>query len=407
MRPQSLASPSSPGADALSAWITSASPRRLLLIEDGSAGGGSPLAAWLANMRRSDTWEVVHISLGSTTNLFLERDILVALYRALFPDDHDAPATFSLAQLREHVSDGLSTSDEDRDRLVVIERANWGEDRFGQNIGYLLGRIDADQPVVVSLRVDGDLHPPISAWYEHLGWSASDTALLRLAAMPDGAGTPVEQARRDISSCRGSAGLVELLDLLAACLRPMSWASSGDLLGFEADVDRAWSVARRALVNDASNTQTSRRAPLVALFRCVQVSGSVMIRVRQAGSTAGPRAHALVALSNLLPDPARTSAREAAIDVLVPEPGGWCELSALTSRMPGGHREVAPGVSRTRGAPSRSALCPGERRARQGRAAAPAGRVPLMWSSTPGPSRSARAPRRYTMAIAEMAVDGH
>ena len=423
-------SPSRSDVSPLTDWLETLGPSRALLIEDGSAGGISPLARWLEGIAAVGSQEVISVSMGTETALFMERDILVRLYVELHPDAPEVPDTFSLAQLRDHVRADLRADESDGARLVALDRASWAERSFRENLGGLLTDLRPEQKVVVSLRVDDQRELDLAAWYERLGWRTSEALCVRLPAQLDGERPPVEQARDWIDACiaaeRSNGGrTTDVLDVLASALRPMrleevasildlkpdivegslrfapagavaidpgeryhlrdltvarawaelrrgasdrvrdrtlalgeavlrgearrcspyviehygsllfdrggledqvsvvseawanAWSSLGNLLGFEADVERVWSLARRELLDNALAPAPSRSAPLVTIFRCAQVSNSIMYRVREAGSTAKLRARALAALAEELTEPQRTRVRECAIDTLL------------------------------------------------------------------------------------------
>ncbi|MFO0758010.1 MAG: hypothetical protein U0359_16050 [Byssovorax sp.] len=109
-----------------------------------------------------------------------------------------------------------------------------------------------------------------------------------------------------------------------------TWAAHGDLLGFESDVARVWAVAEHALIAAAAGSAAERRAPILAILRCMQVSKSVMSRVPElpnsppalprepkAGNIADERAAALAALADDLAEPLRSRARDHAVEALM------------------------------------------------------------------------------------------
>ncbi|APR88059.1 hypothetical protein A7982_13408 [Minicystis rosea] len=217
-------SPSASTTEQLVTWLETATVKRALVIEDGSTGSISPLARWLVQVRETGALDVIGASLGPTAGLVLERDIVVALYLELYPDDPETPGTFSLARLRDHVREGLRADASDRKRLVVLERVSWGEESFRRNLGDLLGSLSSEQQAVVTLRLEDGQELNISAWCKQLGWREEETLCLRLPALLDGDLTPRERAQQWINTCLAVGGtipIIELLDVLAAARRPM------------------------------------------------------------------------------------------------------------------------------------------------------------------------------------------
>jgi hypothetical protein len=421
---------SPPALAPLTRWLEDPGSSRALVVEDGSTGSTSPLARWIEGVRAAGAYEVIAVSVDPREGRVLERDVLLALHAALYPEEQDALADDALAEIREALRVCLAAADAQRRRIVALDRVSWGERSLGDDLGRVLGRLGPDQKVVVSLRWDGGPEPDLGAWRARLGWTEEQTRCLRLPALPDGDPPPMERARRWAETClhaeEASDGVADVLDVLAAAQRPThpdelaiildrprsaveeallraprgavvedgagrrafgdptaarawaalrdeacarvrarllalgeaalrgdaqgcppyviehygailgedggylaqiplvseawanAWSPLGDPLGFEADVSRAWFAAERALLARAPASRQESAAPIVAIFRCVQVSKSVTARARsESGSIARERAAALAGLAEGLGEPWWTRAREHAVDALL------------------------------------------------------------------------------------------
>lgn len=105
-----------------------------------------------------------------------------------------------------------------------------------------------------------------------------------------------------------------------------AWSPLGDPLGFEADVARVWLAAERELIARASAPEEERTTSILTMFRCVQVSKSVMSRAPGSLDEAAPssgdivkeRASALARLAEELSEPERAWVREQVVDALLP-----------------------------------------------------------------------------------------
>jgi hypothetical protein len=435
--------PAHPSFASLTSWLEEPTSNRALIIEDGSMGSISPLARWIEDVRAEGSHEVISASMGPNAGLVLERDILIKLHNDLYPDDSDEPGTVSLGNLRHYVREGLRARESQSTRLVALDRVNWGEQCFHQNLGDLLSALEHDQKIVVSIRVDDEREPNLAEWCERLGWRAEETLCLRLSASLDGELPPRERAREWVNACleheaAGGGHTADVLDVLAYARRPLypdelatildlprsvvdvslrcapqealaevrgerfafhdptsarawvelrseasarvrdrvlalgeaalrgearlvvpyviehygsllfergasqtqvslvsrawanAWSSLGNLLGFEADVARVWFAAERELLANASAPAQERAALIFTIFRCVQVSTSVMSRVpglpdspeslpRQpkSGNTVDQRVPALLGLAEELMEPQKTRIREYAVDELL------------------------------------------------------------------------------------------